>query len=639
MPKTDSKMNTVGCGQTRQIAQWNQIPWKQLERRVYKLQKRIYQAASRGDVRTVRRLQKTLLRSWSAKCLAVRRVTQDNQGRKTAGVDGIKSLTPSQRLNLVGRLKLTFKAKPTRRVWIPKLGKDEKRPLGIPCMSDRALQGLVKLILEPEWEARFEPNSFGFRPGRGCHDAIEAIFSYLRSKAKYVLDADISKCFDKINHEKLLQKLNTFPTLRRQIRAWLRAGVMDTGKLFPTEEGCPQGGVLSPLLANIALDGMEEIIKSFAKEPGRLKKEFAYRGKEARAKSIALIRYADDFVLIHESLTVVERGKEILETWLSELGLTLKPEKTRITHTLEKHQGNVGFNFLGFNVRQYKCGVHKDMKSTNGKTHLGFTLTIRPQREKVLEHYRKISDIVDMYKAAPQAALIAKLNPIIRGWSNYYSTVVSSKEKSFLDYLLFRKLSKWAKSRHPKQGVKEIMEKYWHNKKVGKWNFCTLKNGKPEYQLLKHSEIHHKKHKKVEGNASPYNGKLIYWSIRKGENPLMPARIAKLLKKQKGKCNQCGLFFKDGDKVEVDHIIPKSLGGLNVEENQQLLHRHCHDKKTTNDGSSGNKSDCNSVKPKPQSKTSENYRWVEDMLVSSVYDKHQLVEEPDEAKRDVKSRF
>ncbi|ACK69423.1 RNA-directed DNA polymerase (Reverse transcriptase) [Gloeothece citriformis PCC 7424] len=632
MPKTDSTRNTVGCGQIRPKLQWNQINWKQLERRVFKLQKRIFQAASRGDVRTVRRLQKTLLRSWSAKMLAVRRVTQDNQGRKTAGVDGVKSLTPKQRMNLVGQLKLTCKAKPTRRVWIPKPGKDEKRPLGIPCMSERALQALVKIALEPEWEAKFEPNSYGFRPGRGCHDAIEAIFSQLRAKAKYVLDADISKCFDKINHEKLLLKLNTFPTLRRQIRAWLKAGVMDGGKLFPTEEGTPQGGVISPLLANIALHGMEKIIKSFAEEPGKdLKKEFPLNSKRDRASSIALIRYADDFVLIHESLAVVEKGKEILETWLNELGLELKLEKTRITHTLEKHQGKVGFNFLGFNVRQYKCSRHKAMKNTRGKN-LGFTLTIKPMREKVLEHYKKLRDIVDAHKAAPQAALISKLNPIIRGWSNYYSTVVSSEEKSLLDHLLYLKLNSWAKRRHPNKGVNKIMEKYWHIKQLGKWKFCTLEDGKITSQLLKHSEIHHRIHTKVKGSASPYDGDLIEWSKRMGNNPIIPTRISKLLKAQKGKCVQCGLFFKNGDKLEVDHIKPKSLGGRDEYKNWQLLHRHCHDEKTTLDGSIGDKSGCNSAKPKSQSIFPENYRWIDDLLVCSVRDKYQLIEEPDEVK-------
>lgn len=245
---------------------WKDINWRKAERCVFKLQKQIYKASRRGDVRTVRRLQRLLTKSWTAKCLAVRRVTQDNQGKKTAGVDGIKSLTPKQRLTFVNNLKLGTKVKPTRRVWIPKPGKDEKRPLGIPTMYDRALQGLVKLALEPEWEAKFEPNSYGFRPGRSCHDAIEAIFNAIRYKPKYVLDADIAKCFDKIDHERLLEKLNTYPTLRKQIRAWLKAGVMDGKELFPTSEGTPQGGVISPLLANIALHGMEYRIKELANE-------------------------------------------------------------------------------------------------------------------------------------------------------------------------------------------------------------------------------------------------------------------------------------------------------------------------------------------------------------------------------------
>jgi RNA-directed DNA polymerase len=224
---------------------WNTIPWKKIERTVFKLQKRIYQASSRGDVKTVRNLQRLLMKGRSAKLLAVRKVTQDNQGKRTAGVDGVKSLTPNQRLALAETLTLGRKAKPVRRVWIPKAGTDEKRPLGIPTIADRAGQALAKLALEPEWEARFEPNSYGFRPGRSCHDAIEAIFTAISHKAKYVLDADIAKCFDRINHEALLQKIDTSPSLRRQLKAWLEAGVLDGKELFPTEEGTMQGGNIS----------------------------------------------------------------------------------------------------------------------------------------------------------------------------------------------------------------------------------------------------------------------------------------------------------------------------------------------------------------------------------------------------------
>jgi len=242
------------------VYEWKTLPWKTIERNVFKLQKRIYQASQRGDVKTVHRLQRLLMKSWSAKHLAVRRVTQDNQGKKTAGVDGVKSLTPPQRTRLAEVLGLQPKARPVRRVWIPKPGTQEKRGLGIPAMYDRASQALAKLALEPEWEARFEENSYGFRPGRSCHDAIEAIFNSIRYKAKYVLDADISKCFDQISHQALLQKLATFPKMRRNIKAWLEAGVMEGLELSATTKGTPQGGPLSPLLANVALHGLEEAI-------------------------------------------------------------------------------------------------------------------------------------------------------------------------------------------------------------------------------------------------------------------------------------------------------------------------------------------------------------------------------------------
>jgi RNA-directed DNA polymerase len=197
-----------------QTVEWKDLNWRKLERVTFKLQKRIFQASERGDVKAVRKLQKTLIRSWFAKCIAVRRVTQDNKGKNTAGVDGIKSLTPKQRINLVNNLKLTGKSPPTRRVMIPKSGTGEKRPLGIPTINDRALQALCKMALEPEWEALFEPNSYGFRPGRSCHDAIEAIYLSIKQKAKYVLDADIAKCFDRIDHKALLKKINTYPTIR-----------------------------------------------------------------------------------------------------------------------------------------------------------------------------------------------------------------------------------------------------------------------------------------------------------------------------------------------------------------------------------------------------------------------------------------
>ncbi|HYX17205.1 MAG TPA: group II intron reverse transcriptase/maturase [Nostoc sp.] len=578
------------------MVEWHSINWRKLERNVYKLQKRIYQASARGDVKAYRRLQKTLMKSWSARALAVRRVTQDNQGKKTAGVDGVKSLTPKQRLELTGNLNLSTKVSPTRRVWIPKPGTEEKRPLGIPTMKDRALQALVKLALEPEWEARFEPNSYGFRAGRSCQDAVEAIFSAIKLKPKYVLDADIAKCFDRINQEALLIKLNTFPTIRRQVRAWLKAGVMDNKQLFPTSEGTPQGGVISPLLANVALHGMEERIKQYA--------ETLKGGKRDNRKALSLIRYADDFVILHENLTVVQRCKEIISEWLQGMGLELKPSKTRLAHTLKQYeQEKPGFDFLGFTIQQFPVGKYHSKQ--------GFKTIITPSKQKQKVHYEHIARVIEAHKAAPQAALITHLNPIIRGWANYYATVVSKETYSDIDHLTYQKLSAWSKRRHPKKSGGWVSKRYWQSIDGDNWVFATRKKGSTPLRLLKHDDTPIVRHVKVKGESSPYDGNLVYWSTRMGNNPEMPKRVATLLKKQKGKCTHCDLFFRESDVLEVDHKIPKSQGGKDIYDNFQLLHRHCHDTKTANDGSPGIKSGCNSAEPKPTRKLEKvQDKWV-----------------------------
>ncbi|MBU0495518.1 MAG: reverse transcriptase N-terminal domain-containing protein [Chloroflexi bacterium] len=264
----------------KQTEDWQTLPWNQFQRNVFRLQQRIYRATRRGDIKRAHSLQRLLLRSWSARCLAVRRVTQDNRGQRTPGVDGVASLTPKQRLALVRTLcdLAHWTADPIQRTYIPKPGRSEKRGLGIPTMRDRALQALVKLALEPEWEARFEPNSYGFRPGRSAHDAIGAIFNFIRLKPKYVLDADLEKCFDRIDHDALLSKLHAIQPITRLVRAWLKAGIMDQGQLLFPEAGTPQGGVLSPLLANVALHGLET----------RLTRSVPQRHRSA------VIRYADD---------------------------------------------------------------------------------------------------------------------------------------------------------------------------------------------------------------------------------------------------------------------------------------------------------------------------------------------------------
>ena len=560
------------------MVEWKHINWRKLERRVFKLQKRIYKASRRGDVKAFRRLQKTLMNSWAAKCLSVRRVTQDNQGKKTAGVDGIKSLSPEARLKLVAKLKPNSKVKPTRRVWIPKPGTDEKRPLGIPVTNDRALQALLKLALEPEWEARFEPNSYGFRPGRSCHDAREAIFQAIVQKSKYVLDADIAKCFDRIDHEALLRKLNTSPTIRRQIRAWLKAGVMDGGQLFPTSEGTPQGGVISPLLANIALHGMEERISKAFPEMSHTMRETWYHKKGTKFRSPQVIRYADDFVILHKDITVVQRCREIISEWLIGMGLELKPDKTRLTHTLNEYgTEKPGFNFLGFNIRQWKVSKY-DSKQ-------GFKTIITPSKEKQKIHYDRVASIIDDHKSAPQMALISRLNPVITGWSNYYSTSVSKVIFADLDNLIYPKLKAWAQHRHPKKSGGWVSKKYWQTIGDDNWVFATKQEGKNPMRLRSHTGTKIIRHVKVKGDASPYDGNLIYWSTRMGEHPETTMRVATLLKAQSGKCTHCGMYFREADVLEIDHITPKSVGGKDEYKNLQILHRHCHDEKTTEDGS------------------------------------------------------
>jgi RNA-directed DNA polymerase len=429
--------------------EWKDVNWRKAEFTIFKLQKRIYRASQCGDAQTVRRLQKSLAQSWSAKLIAVRRVTQENKGRATAGVDGIKSLTPPARLALAENLKLDGKSSPTRRVWIPKPGKPEKRGLGIPTIEERAKQTLLKMALEPEWEARFESESYGFRPGRSCHDAIEAIRTYIAQKPKYVLDADICKCFDKINHAKLLRKLNTFPTFERQIKAWLKAGVIDFSRwaerkgFQKTLEGVPQGGSISPLLTNIALHGMQQRIEAQfpSDKANRIRNTKRLFGKEVKAPT--LIRYADDLVVICEELTVVQQCQQILSEWLSELGLELKPEKTRLVHTLEEHGGEKpGLNFLGFSLRQYPVGKHHSGETSKGKK-LGFKTIVKPSNEKLQAHYRKLDKYVEENNSSSQAALISFLNPIIRGWCHYQSPWNSKETFNKLDHLLWSRLYRW----------------------------------------------------------------------------------------------------------------------------------------------------------------------------------------------------
>jgi len=563
-------MNTV----SQPMYEWKELPWKEIEKQTFKLQKRIYQATKKKDVSAVHKLQRLLVNSWYARCLAVRRVTQDNQGKKTAGVDGKKLLNPKQRMALVQELKEMIKPQPVRRIWIPKPGKDEKRPLGIPTIKDRAHQALIKMALEPEWEAKFEPNSYGFRPGRSCHDAVEAIFTVLKHKVRFVLDADIKGCFDNIDHQALLRKLNTIPKFRRIIKKWLKAGVMENLELTKTEKGTPQGGVISPLLSNVALHGLEEKVKA----------SFPKRDSRGRSINPHVVRYADDFVILHQDLEVIEKCKEIVSKYLKEVGLELKESKTKITHTSEKYNGNVGFDFLGFHFRQHKVGknyAHYVGRKCQGK--LFYKTVVTPSKQAVERHYRKIADVINAHNSQKQSYLIKHLNPIIRGWCNYYSSVISTNTFNKLDHLMVKRLLRWGYRRHPKKGRKWVVESYFNpiqNKGSKRpWDFISSEGN----ALLRHADTNIQRHVLVNTGRSPYDGDFIYWATRMGRHPEMSTRVANLLKRQKGKCLRCDLCFKYGDLLEVDHIIRKEMGGLDIYNNLQLLHKHCHDAKTSLD--------------------------------------------------------
>jgi RNA-directed DNA polymerase len=413
------------------VSGWSTIDWKYVNRVVFEYQAHIYAASKQNDMPTVRTLQNQLIRGKSARLLAVRRVTQDNQGKNTPGVDGIKSLPPEERLKLVDALKLTGKSTPVRRIYVPKPNSEEKRPLGIPTIYDRALQALALLAIEPEWEARFEPNSYGFRPGRNCHDAIKMIKNALQKKAKYILDADIAKCFDTINHNALLDKLAIKGKLGRQTKSWLKAGIIDQNIFSETIQGTPQGGIISPLLANVALHGMENAIKEHLTN----RTIYDSQGKAMRTRdklsSLSLVRYADDFVIIHESLEIVLECRDIIINQLRTMGLELKPEKTKIKHTLYDKLSDdkkAGFDFLGFTIQHRN--TTKSSSYVAGKQ-LGYQLIITPSKKSQQKYQKRISEIIRKHASNTQEALILELNPVIRGWSRYFAVSDAKKRRYF----------------------------------------------------------------------------------------------------------------------------------------------------------------------------------------------------------------